>query len=1001
MLVQDVASVDDPIVVEALAKCLEHSESEVGQLAIEMIKGSALGVCVTPGNVEMTDALCRRFMSSRQATRAAAAHALMGHCIKGDLNAIYFLLPLLWSEDSHVRGDTLVTLKSLAPKGDPDIVREVEKGAFEPDPSMRIMAIYALSQLADTDDNVTAALLEDLLFDQDNAVVCAATFAVASRAPRGDPDALDVLLGNCEDMSEAVRRASIDALTRITHKGDAAVVEAALKLVDDPDASVRKQALDTLTKVADRGNEKVCSRIIARLGTQGGNGLRAIADLRDLLWSSARSLSFTFGSTGPPGTTHSGNFDWSAPTQGMEIHDEFRMPGGMPVTDGAGIRSKTWGGHFSRTDHGTSTRGKDDDTRGYDGPAGASVTWGPTQRLPTTAMTRAEVEGFADAPMHSRKPSTAVIDLPFSVRPPTAPSLGAPLIFSLGAELHAVSRPGTCQSAHLYSSRQGTTTLSKTARAMYSPLLVVDCDGGFDSLFGLVLLSLAGLEPQLVTTVHGMGEAVSTAVTIKRLYATLQAPYVAVVPSVDTSVRDRGGKLCLSRPGTSLVRLDGSTRRVPSRFGPDYRRQLAHIADHLFLAPLGISHAPLLNPPGLTLRVANLERDLRLLSMVAGSDVRDLEEELVAIEHALDALNRRGKDYYAHQGRGLSRDGRATAHADYGGLDPGHDLDQGQVQLSSNASAQAYQRDGQDRGRGGGRQGDGDGDAAGGEDVGTGGAVWGRAAARAPNTPSRMGILRPASRHAAVPLGDRRRSSGSARVDRVEITTPDEEALARRRAANIERKNAGTTGHIGGEEGAGEGGVGGRRARTSGERASSRLSQRSDAEGSLEPVGSNLLHIVTEGGWAEGAQGAAGSESGSVWGGGDGMEKEAWEVAEVVEKEAWELTPPPSRSGGVGDVRKGDTARMSTAVSNGTQDGRQRWLPEAGTQGGSDAHTLKETSLPVLSPPQSAVDAVVVSNRAVAALLAELAVHDEQSVTMLCMGSLTNLAGTNSRKSVL
>jgi hypothetical protein len=131
------------------------------------------------------------------------------------------------------------------------------------------------------------------------------------------------------------------------------------------------------------------------------------------------------------------------------------------------------------------------------------------------------------------------------------------------------------------------------------------------------------------------------------------------------------------------------------------------------------------------------------------------------------------------------------------------------------------------------------------------------------------------------------------------------------------------------------------------------------------------------------------------------MEKEAWEVAEVVEKEAWELTPPPSRSGGVGDVRKGDTARMSTAVSNGTQDGRQRWLPEAGTQGGSDAHTLKETSLPVLSPPQSAVDAVVVSNRAVAALLAELAVHDEQSVTMLCMGSLTNLAGTNSRKSVL
>jgi len=39
---------DDLIVMEALAKCLEHSEDQVQQLAIQMIKGSALGVCVTP-----------------------------------------------------------------------------------------------------------------------------------------------------------------------------------------------------------------------------------------------------------------------------------------------------------------------------------------------------------------------------------------------------------------------------------------------------------------------------------------------------------------------------------------------------------------------------------------------------------------------------------------------------------------------------------------------------------------------------------------------------------------------------------------------------------------------------------------------------------------------------------------------------------------------------------------------------------------------------------------
>jgi len=46
-LVQQVAIVDDTVVIEALAKCLEHSETQVQELAIEIIKGSALGVCVT------------------------------------------------------------------------------------------------------------------------------------------------------------------------------------------------------------------------------------------------------------------------------------------------------------------------------------------------------------------------------------------------------------------------------------------------------------------------------------------------------------------------------------------------------------------------------------------------------------------------------------------------------------------------------------------------------------------------------------------------------------------------------------------------------------------------------------------------------------------------------------------------------------------------------------------------------------------------------------------
>ena len=79
-------------------------------------------------NDEMTDALCKRFVSVRAATRAAAAKALMHHCTPGDRNAIYFLIPLLWHQDSHVRQDTLVTLRQLVPTGHADVLREVEKG---------------------------------------------------------------------------------------------------------------------------------------------------------------------------------------------------------------------------------------------------------------------------------------------------------------------------------------------------------------------------------------------------------------------------------------------------------------------------------------------------------------------------------------------------------------------------------------------------------------------------------------------------------------------------------------------------------------------------------------------------------------------------------------------------------------------------------------------------------------------------------------------------------
>lgn len=955
-LVQDIAEVDDLIVMEALAKCLEHSEEEVQQLAIQMIKGSALGVCITPGHQEMTSALCKRFASTRKEVRAAAAGALVHHCKPGDATAVTFLIPLLWHADSHVRQDCLTTLSNLVPKGAVEVVRQVERGAFEPDPAIRIMAIYALSELADSDDNVTAALLEDLLFDQDDAVVCAATYAVAQLAKRGDAESLDVLLNNCQDMSEAVRRASIDALTRVSAKGDAAVVDAALKLVDDPDASVRKQALETLTKVSDKGNTKVCTKIIARLATQGGNGVRAIADLRDLRWSTGRSLGFTFGSVGPPGTTHSDMFGFSKPPQGLVLSENFRMPGGIPVTDGADIRSrsKTWGGPRSEKGAPLSVKSIEN----------AAVTWGPTQRWPTTktagSRSLADAEGYADAPVESRPPATCVIHLPFSVRPPTAPTLGPPLVFRLGSDLHAVSRPGTRQSKRLATaSPDAGVEVSSLARALYSPLLMVDCDGGYDSMFGLIVLALAGLVPQLVTTVHGMGEAVSSAVNIKRLYATLQLPEVAVVPSVDTAEeRNRVGRLCLSRPGTSMVRLDGSTRRVPSRFGPDYRRHLAQLADHLFLAPLGISHPHLLEPPGLTLRVANLEKDLRLLAMVAGADVGDLEDSLASLVHALDELNRRGKGYYAAQGRGLSRDGRVGTPSSQEDA-PHRKIAAGSCQHASTLTT---------------------------------GTLPTRARQRSEVRPQSRsgGILRPSSRAASGGAG-RCSSRGVTPAEMAVIKTPAAAEAAAGSAArrttfasdqfhsqNLQASRADWGGAA--ERGDREGGVG---------------------DGAIAEF--NIMDFSKE----DGAAGAI-----EVW----GVEAER---EGRIGKEAKRAIPPwvphaggiaptcdaaPCRAAVASDTAAasdlGASGILSESLANGNRSGHSWSMPNPPL-----SSARAETDKPLAAsgdlvetpacapPPWSAGSKKEVNNRAVAALLEELREQDDHSFTLLCLGSLTNLAG--------
>ena len=138
------------------------------------------------------------------------------------------------------------------------------------------------------------------------------------------------------------------------------------------------------------------------------------------------------------------------------------MPRGIPITDAATIRSKTISGSPTRAALRSSTSRSPARSAGLSvtpaprastgrgdtgewqaermgtamgtGTAMASVTWGPTQTqrfvtAGTGSGRKAEEDGLPDAPLPHKPPIAGVLSLPFAVRPPTAPSLGPPLVF--------------------------------------------------------------------------------------------------------------------------------------------------------------------------------------------------------------------------------------------------------------------------------------------------------------------------------------------------------------------------------------------------------------------------------------------------------------------------------------------------------------------------------------------------------------------------------------------
>jgi len=236
-------------------------------------------------------------------------------------------------------------------------------------------------------------------------------------------------------------------MTRVSHKGDRRTVSVALELLGDPSTAVRKAAIETLGAVAEKGDENVCLSIFACIQGEASPDIRlvghaAVASLRQMPWSTERVVQFSGGQS-----SHSMAFWWSRPPSGLRVEGRFRMPGGIPLTDSTASRL-------------TRPANRDESLNGT----------------------------LVDPPVFETVPSSKVLDTRFDVRPKTGDFATSSMA---GRPQSGMSRPGTAQSGG-----------SELSRVLFGPELIVDTDGCYEHLFGLVLLLLAGLNTHDCTICH-------------------------------------------------------------------------------------------------------------------------------------------------------------------------------------------------------------------------------------------------------------------------------------------------------------------------------------------------------------------------------------------------------------------------------------------------------------------------------------------------------------------
>jgi HEAT repeat protein len=234
---------DGPSAVPALVRALEDDNTEVRQAA-----ATALGECAL--KPEAAVPALTRVLRDKDATVRQAAAVALGEFGAEARAALPTLAEALRDKAETVSTSTAVTLGEIGTAAPAEVVAAVSKALRDPEPAIRRLAVYSLSQCG----QAAAQALSGVLKDSDAETRQTAAFALGAMGEAGR-SAVPTLVELAKGKDAMTRYSALEALATIGPAAGEPSVAVCRAALEDGEGMVRKAAADALGGIGPGAKE--------------------------------------------------------------------------------------------------------------------------------------------------------------------------------------------------------------------------------------------------------------------------------------------------------------------------------------------------------------------------------------------------------------------------------------------------------------------------------------------------------------------------------------------------------------------------------------------------------------------------------------------------------------------------------------------------------------------------------------------------------------------------